>query len=375
MEVFFRRPSATNSQLAGSQMTELDFTGERFVPGKGDPMLALEHFHRYHFAAALVKGKHVLDVACGEGYGSALLGRTAASVIGVDKDNVSIHHAISTYRIPNVSFRQGDCVELKGLGKRFDAIVSFETLEHLDQKEQGLFLDEVKEVLVPHGLFILSTPEREEYNRSRIAPNEFHRCELTRYEVLRALRDRFQNVILYGQRLLTVSSLWSLSDGLFGDGQMERGQSAESGDVTGTSIAPLYLLALCSDDPSFRMEANRRRQWFFDHRQSERRDELALHYQLVERERDEARAHVQRLEAEFKERSGWALQLDRELAERKEYIGKLQREFEERTQWALSLDQERAVLEQKIKDLESRLGAITHSRGYRLLAKLGLVPK
>ena len=52
-------------------MSGLEFTGERFVPGvRGE--IWIEHWHRYHFAARCVAGKRVLDVACGEGYGTAL---------------------------------------------------------------------------------------------------------------------------------------------------------------------------------------------------------------------------------------------------------------------------------------------------------------
>ena len=58
-------------------MNDLPFTGERFIPGaKGE--IWIEHWHRYHFATRWAKGKRVLDVACGEGYGTALLARVAA---------------------------------------------------------------------------------------------------------------------------------------------------------------------------------------------------------------------------------------------------------------------------------------------------------
>ncbi|HEX5130670.1 MAG TPA: class I SAM-dependent methyltransferase, partial [Usitatibacter sp.] len=61
----------------------LPFTGERYVPGvQGE--IWLEHWHRYHFAARWAAGKRVLDVACGEGYGTSVLARHAAGVTGVD---------------------------------------------------------------------------------------------------------------------------------------------------------------------------------------------------------------------------------------------------------------------------------------------------
>ena len=49
------------------------FTGERFIPGIEDEMLAIEHIQRYQSVRELVRGKIVLDAACGEGYGSSIL--------------------------------------------------------------------------------------------------------------------------------------------------------------------------------------------------------------------------------------------------------------------------------------------------------------
>ena len=74
----------------------LPFTGERFVPGvQGE--IWIEHWHRYHFARRFIAGKRVLDVACGEGYGAALLAREAAQVTGVDIFEPAIDHARRAY--------------------------------------------------------------------------------------------------------------------------------------------------------------------------------------------------------------------------------------------------------------------------------------
>jgi 2-polyprenyl-3-methyl-5-hydroxy-6-metoxy-1,4-benzoquinol methylase len=71
---------------------ELEFTGERFIPGTAGEIWH-EHWHRYHFAAPLVSGLDVLDVACGEGYGSALLASRATKVIGADIAPAAVGHA------------------------------------------------------------------------------------------------------------------------------------------------------------------------------------------------------------------------------------------------------------------------------------------
>src|SRR5438874_12503867 len=96
------RRAATNTMAI-----PLQFTGERFVPGT-EGEIAHEHWHRYAFARGLVAGKRVLDVACGEGYGSALLCEVAQSVVGIDIDRTTIAHATQTYPgSENLRFAEG----------------------------------------------------------------------------------------------------------------------------------------------------------------------------------------------------------------------------------------------------------------------------
>lgn len=110
---------------------ELDFTGERMVPGKADKATELQHINRYNFAKELVKDMRVLDVACGEGYGSNMLAETAKEVIGVDISKEAIEQANEKYSKENLSFKVMDAEGLSFDDNYFDAIVSFETIEHL----------------------------------------------------------------------------------------------------------------------------------------------------------------------------------------------------------------------------------------------------
>ena len=87
----------------------LPFTGERFTP-ECVREIWYEHWHRYVFARAFVRGKRVLDAACGEGYGSALLADEAASVVGIDVDAAAIQHARSRYGDrQKLRIERGDC--------------------------------------------------------------------------------------------------------------------------------------------------------------------------------------------------------------------------------------------------------------------------
>src|SRR5262249_16303052 len=152
---------------------DLEFTGERFttlVQGE----IRHEHLHRYFFALQFCAGKSVLDVASGEGYGSALLATVASRVIGVDAAHDAIRHATENYFDHNLSFQCGQAAQLPVGTASIEVVVSFETLEHLCEQEQ--FLCEIKRVLRPGGLLVMSTPDHEFFATS--PPNPFHLREL-----------------------------------------------------------------------------------------------------------------------------------------------------------------------------------------------------
>ena len=147
--------------------TELEFTGERFVPGIAGE-IAHEHWHRYAFARRYVAGKRVLDVACGEGYGSALLAGVASSVTGIDIDAGAVAHARQSYAaLANVSFSEGSAASLPLPDACVDAVVSFETIEHLPRSDQPRMLAENARVLAADGVLLLSAPNPAEYSAAR----------------------------------------------------------------------------------------------------------------------------------------------------------------------------------------------------------------
>src|SRR3954470_20334882 len=130
---------------------------ERYVPGMQGPIW-YEHWHRYHFAAPLVAGKSVIDAACGEGYGAALLARRARQVTAIDTSAETLALARRRYAAQaNVAFVEGRCEALQLPAASVEAMVSFETLEHFEAPHA--LISEAARVLVPDGFFIVSTPD------------------------------------------------------------------------------------------------------------------------------------------------------------------------------------------------------------------------
>jgi len=109
----------------------------------------------YEWIAARIRGVRVLDMACGEGYGSALLAGSAGSVVGVDANPQAHEHARLRYTAPNLSFERG-LVETYGRTGSFDAVVFLQTIEHV-QDPAGV-LAHFRTVLAPGGVAYVSTP-------------------------------------------------------------------------------------------------------------------------------------------------------------------------------------------------------------------------
>jgi SAM-dependent methyltransferase len=171
---------------------------ERIVPDETSPGIVALHLKRYEFAAPLCRSGEVLDAGCGVGYGAAFLAGVARRVVGVDRDEDAIAYARERYARPNVEFRVGDVLHLDLGDAEFDAVCSFETIEHVDDADA--FVAEMARVLRPGGVLVVSTPRAEETTGA--PKNPFHRVELSRADFEALLRRFFGEVELYGQRRL-----------------------------------------------------------------------------------------------------------------------------------------------------------------------------
>lgn len=174
--------------------------GERFIEGQSAGReIFLQHAGRYLFAGAYVAGKTVLDAACGSGFGSELLSRSASEVTGVDISPEAVEYCRARYTKRNLRFRQMSCSALDFPDASFDAVVSFETIEHLP--EPGAFLAEIKRVLKPGGRLIMSTPNRENFAiYTKGEKNPFHVKELSAEEFVELVGGYLKLETLLGQR-------------------------------------------------------------------------------------------------------------------------------------------------------------------------------
>ena len=150
-----------------------------------ESMLAAEHLARYWLLREACKGKRVLDVACGEGYGSSLL-RTwgATEVVGIDLSQDAIENANICFASPGISYRTGDACNLHTVlaeTENFDLIACFETMEHVPDVP-GL-LRGIRKHLAPGGSIAISCPNDAEMTGGN--PNEFH-LKIYAFEEFRA---------------------------------------------------------------------------------------------------------------------------------------------------------------------------------------------
>lgn len=218
----------------------LPFTGERMTSSV-QGQIEFEHLHRYCIARDLCDGLDVLDVASGEGYGAAILAGLARSVVGVEIDQESVDHARAHYASDKLHFLCGDAMALPLEDASIDLVVSFETLEHL--ADQARFLAEVRRVLRPSGMLLVSTPERMVYSAAGSDPNPYHVLELTEAEFCTLLSRHFASSQVLRQRPV----LGSLVSGVEPRWRSYERRSSEVIEATSGLARPHYLLGLAGD--------------------------------------------------------------------------------------------------------------------------------
>lgn len=168
--------------------------GERVVEGIHYGWLMKDHLARYDYVSRLCRGRRVLDVATGSGYGANILRQNgAASVVAVDREQAALDYAADRYGTDGLEWLHGDAYDLP-FDHEFDVVISFETIEHLKEPER--FVEQCKQAVRSDGVYVVSTPE----NVGGPFVSEYHELEFNRTEFRELLDRHFDSVELLGQR-------------------------------------------------------------------------------------------------------------------------------------------------------------------------------
>lgn len=177
-----------------------DHTLERITPTQGNLKEFFaqfpDHQQRYEFAIQHLRPEiKIADVACGVGYGSWLMSKHCAYVHGVDISADALAHAKQNFLASNINFIHADQFVMS---RQFDLIISFETIEHMDEAAGDEFLKNIKRNLKPGGMLIISTPINKTDQKYNVS--EFHIREYDDYEFPEKLKSNgFEILDMYGQ--------------------------------------------------------------------------------------------------------------------------------------------------------------------------------
>ncbi|MDO8489357.1 MAG: class I SAM-dependent methyltransferase [Candidatus Omnitrophota bacterium] len=172
-------------------------TGERILLDKESSLMIARHFCAYKFAKKYVVAKEVLDIGCGEGYGSYYLSGFASKVTGVDYDKDVVAYAKGKYPKNNLDFLVMDVNNLGSLKREFDIICSFQNIEHI--RDDLALLLSINKILKKGGSFICSTCNRLDASPGKDTPsNKFHVREYLIDEFRSLLNSAFAEVEIFG---------------------------------------------------------------------------------------------------------------------------------------------------------------------------------
>lgn len=324
----------------------IEWTGERCVPWAPDIQVVYEHFHRYLWASCLAANRRVLDLASGEGFGTAILSEVAEQVVGVEIDERAVQHAQLNYEAPNLSYLQGDARDLGSFrNDSFDAVVAFEMIEHVEQQQQ--VLSEIKRVLGPAGLLIMSTPNKPLYDDALEMANPYHVHELTEGQFSELLLSNFDHSAMWAQHAVNGSAMVRIA-GTDADGGSDTrvgrnnfvirpvGDQWELADT----LPLIYMVAVASDEalPAAPLES-------------------ALS--------DAAMRLTQSFRREAQQRDRYITGLAAEEAARSEYMKTVQEESAARAEYIRKLEPENAARGEYIKTLEAQIRALWDERDKR----------
>ena len=339
---------------------ETVFTGERVIPGAVEPDLWNEHMARYRYACLFAADKHVLDVGCGTGYGTATIAGIAGQTAGFDLSPDAVRYAQRHYG-KQAQFCVGPADAFPARSTWFDLVTAFEVIEHIADWPE--LIREAARVLKPTGIFLVSTPNKSYYQESRkeAGPNPFHVHEFKEPEFRWALEQSFRFVKILVQNQQSSVVVTGEAAGQYGEVFVEQKPTMEDAS---------FFLAVCSFQrtsiPSFAYIPSG----------GNLLQERELYIESLKRELSAARVqHAQLMDAHSLLEETY----HRDLKTSRQKLEELHAHLEERTDWAQSLDKRALAAEAQSQAEEAKLrllrGQIRQSRWYKLGEALNLGPK
>lgn len=349
-------PARANGQ---EEVYELEDSGERFLPGvEGKAEIAYDHLVRYRFAGRFLEGKKVTDLGSGSGYGSYSLSKVAGEVSAIDLSEEAVAHASTHYVEPNLSYQIGDVTRLPFEDGSFDAAVSFEVIEHLDDPEDLAI--EAKRVVKEDGLFIVSTPDKQTYSNDRNAVNLYHSREMYAPEFKEMLERHFEHVEIYRQGAISGSLITRNPEELNPEGRAEMESapfSLEEPDFGPEVPITLYIIAVCTNGPP--------------------PEPLAQPYLALDRDRliyedyEQRYVKVRRLMLAARYHRSRARELSEALSDTPRSTKRLENQLKRLESQLRNTREHNEQLEAHNQKIERRLHAIEGSRSWRVIRKIG----
>lgn len=227
---------------------KLTDTGERMIPSFHMGNITYgEHLGRYMSVLKAIKGKTVLDIASGSGYGTKLMAADAKFVYGVDIDEDAVEYSRKEFGAKNVEYIVGSGTEIPLKDDSVDCVVSMETIEHIEDQEK--FLEEVRRVLRPGGFMIVSTPNDKVYPKG----NHFHVREHNKASLVTLLKKYFKKVNINYQVVTIAASVLTEADLSQDKGtanwELHKVYASKPDDS-------IYYLAICGDGQLPQLERN-----------------------------------------------------------------------------------------------------------------------
>lgn len=361
------------------------------MPGMDiDSEIAVFHYQRYKSILELCRDRVVLDIACGEGYGSRILADTAARVYGVDIDAETIAEAVKKYADENLAYMEGSAEKLEFPDDMFDVVVSFETIEHVDADMQKMFIREIRRVLKKDGCLVMSSPDKRNYSEIPAFTNRFHVHELYAEEFEAFLQKEFRHVDFYYQGRFCNSYIFDPGKSVSG---IHHEICLRKPDPTEAE----YIVAVCSDreirenpesivcdaDNTY-YKMNREliclRRAVHSHgiiieqkedyirelqKETEGHDRCVMRLNGIIEQKEN---YIQEQRKEMEERDRCVMRLNGTIEQKEGYIQELRMEMEKRDRQLQETEKEMAAQKEKLRKYQS----FTETRGIRRLYGLFL---